>query len=182
VKTPCDWPARPRGLSRLAGVSAMALVLAACVVGLSACGNMIPEVTDAGQLGLTVDATGRPVIAVFTCAKTTAAVDMFEGRAASDPDNKENVARGDWQARRAFAGVQKLAIMAPGDSWKPTSGAGQLEPGKLFVLEGRTLEVDYSSLGGTSFRTRDLAKLTPDQVAVNGKSMSWSAFAAYKCR
>jgi hypothetical protein len=160
----------------------MVLVSAACVVGLSACGNVIPDVTDSGQLGLTVDATGHPLIAVVTCVKSTAAVDMFEGRKASDPGNKENVARGDWRARRAFAGVQKLSLTAPGEAWKTNSGPGRLEPGKLFVVEGRTTEVDYSSLGGTSFRTRDLAKLSPDQVEVNGKPMSWSAFAAYKCR
>jgi hypothetical protein len=159
----------------------MALIPLACVVALSACGNVIPEVTDAGQLGLTVDAAGQPVIAVVTCAKSTAAVDMFEGRMASDPDNKENVARGDWRARRAFAGVQKLSLTTPGDAWKTSSSPGRLEPGKLFVVEGRTIEVDYSSLGGAQFRTRDLAKLSPDRVEVNGKPMSWSAFAAYKC-
>jgi hypothetical protein len=159
----------------------MAVVSAACIVGLSACGNAIPEVTDSGQMGLTVDATGQPVIAVFTCTKTTAAVDMFEGRKRSDPQDKVSVDRGSWVARRAFAGVQRLAITAPGDDWKTDRGPGVLEPGTQFVLEGRTTEVEYSSLGGVGFRTRDLAKLSPDRVEVNGKPMSWRAFAAYKC-
>jgi hypothetical protein len=159
----------------------MVVVSVACVVGLSACGNMIPDVTDSGQMGLTVDATGQPVIAVFTCSKTTAAVDMFEGRKPSDPEDKVSVDRGSWVARRAFAGVQKLAITAPGQDWKTDSGPGTLESGTQFVLEGRTTEVEYSSLGGVDFRTRDLAKLSPDRVEVNGKPMSWSAFAAYKC-
>ena len=160
----------------------MVLVSAACVVGLSACGNVLPDVTDSGQMGLTVDATGEPVIAVFTCSKATVAVDMFEGRKQNDPATKESVGRGSWQARRAFAGVQKLAIMAPGASWKTNSGPGQLESTTHFYLEGRTTEVEYSTLGGTGFRTRDLPKLSPDRVEVNGKPMSWSAFAAYKCR
>jgi hypothetical protein len=158
------------------------VVSAACVLGLSACGNVIPDVTDAGQLGLTVDATGRPVIAVVTCSKTTVAIDMYEGRKATDPDTKVSVERGNWQARRAFAGVQKLAILAPGDSWKTNSGPGRLESTTHFYVEGRTTEVEYSTLGGTGFRTRDLAKLSADRVEVNGKPMSWSAFAAYKCR
>jgi hypothetical protein len=159
----------------------MAVVSAACIVGLSACGNAIPDVTDSGQMGLTVDATGQPVIAVFTCTKTTAAVDMFEGRKQSDPEDKVSVDRGSWVARRAFAGVQKLAITAPGEDWKTDSGPGVLESGTQFVLEGRTTEVEYSSLGGVDFRTRDLAKLSPERVEVNGEQMTWTAFAAYKC-
>ena len=169
-------------MQRRSAKGAMAVVSVACVVALSGCGNVIPDVTDSGQLGLTVDATGQPVIAVFTCSKTTVAIDMYEGRKASDPDTKQSVERGSWQARRAFAGVQKLAILAPGDSWKTNSGPGRLEPTIHFYLEGSTTEVEYSSLGGTGFRTRDLAKLSPDRVEVNGKPMSWSAFAAYKCR
>jgi hypothetical protein len=169
VKTTSAWLAR-------------AVVSAACVVGLSACGNVIPDVTDSGQMGLTVDATGQPVIAVFTCTKTTVAIDMYEGRKAADPETKESVQRGNWQARRAFAGVQKLAILAPGDSWKTISGPGRLESTTHFYLEGGTTEVEYSSLGGTDFRTRDLAKLSPDRVEVNGRPMSWSTFAHYKCR
>jgi hypothetical protein len=159
-----------------------AVVSAACILGLSACGNAVPDVTDAGQIGLTVDAVGQPVVAVVTCAKTTAAIDMFEGRKKSDPDDKVSVERGSWVARRAFAGVQKLTIAAPEAGWKAKNSPGTLEPGTLFVLEGRTTEVEYSSLGGASFHTRDLAKLSPDQVEVRGKPMSWSAFAAYKCQ
>jgi hypothetical protein len=161
---------------------ALAVVSAACIVGLSGCGNAIPDVTDSGQTGLTVDAAGEPVIAVMTCLKTTAAIDMFEGRKKTDPEDKVSVDRGHWVARRAFAGVQKLSIAAPGDGWKTKMGPGQLEPDVHFVMEGRTTEIEYSSLGGTDFRTRDLAKLSPDRVWVNGKPMSWSAFAAYKCQ
>ena len=76
----------------------MAVVSAAGIVGLSACGNWTTYSTDAGQLGLTVDAAGQPVIAVMTCTKTTAAIDMFEGRKKSDPENKVSVERGDWVA------------------------------------------------------------------------------------
>lgn len=186
MKTPSDLAARPRAqhrsFQRRASRCATALASAACLVALSSCGNVIPDVTDSGQLGLTVDAAGQPVIAVFTCSKTTVAIDMFEGRKKNDPGTKESVERGNWQARRAFVGVQKLAVMAPGDSWETNRGPGRLESTIHFYLEGRTTEVDYSSLGGTGFRTRDLARLSPDLVEVNGKPMSWSAFAAYKCR
>jgi hypothetical protein len=160
----------------------LVLVTAVCVVGLFACGNVIPDVTDAGQMGLTVDATGRPVVAVFTCSKTTVAVDMFEGRAKNDPGTKPSVRRGDWVALRPFAGVQKLSIMAPAGNWKTNSGPGRLESTTHFYLEGRTTEVEYSSLGGTGFVTRDLTRLSPDRVEVEGRPMPWSTFAAYRCR
>jgi hypothetical protein len=174
VITPSAWQSSHR--------TALAVLAAACIVGLSGCGNWIPDVTDSGQMGLTVDAAGQPVIAVMTCLKTTVAVDMFEGRKKSDPEDKVSVDRGHWVARRAFAGVQKLSIVAPDDGWKTKLGPGQLEPDIHFYLEGRTTEIEYSSLGGTGFRIRDLAKLSPDKVEVNGKPMSWSAFAAYKCQ
>ena len=161
---------------------APAILSAVCIVALSACGNWIPDVTDSGQMGLSVDAAGQPVIAVMTCTKSTVAVDMFEGRKKSDPEDKVSVERGDWTARRPFAGVQKLSITAPGDGWKTKTAPGQLEPDIHFYAEGRTTEVEYSSLKGVGFRTRDLARLSPDRVEVNGKPMSWSTFAAYKCQ
>jgi hypothetical protein len=168
-------PGRARSLT-------LAVLGAACLVAaLSACGNWI-TVHDAGQLGLTVDRAGQPVVAVVTCAKATPVIEMSEGRKKSDPDSKVNVSRGHWEARRAVAGVEKLALTAPGDAWKTKSSPGPLESDRLFLVDGGTLEDDNASLGGVSFRVGDLASLSPDKVQVNGKIMSWSAFAADKCQ
>ena len=158
-------------------VGASAVYLAVC---LSGCGNWI-SVTYAGQLGLTVDAAGRPVVAVFTCSKARPVINMAEGRKKSDPASKVNVERGTWQARRGFSGVQLLALTAPGQNWTPRSGPGRLQPGTLFIVEGGTVEVKDASLGGVDFRTKDLATLSPDEVQVNGKIESWHAFGSYQC-
>lgn len=160
----------------------MVVMSVACAVGLSGCGNWIEAPTDAGQLGLTVDAAAQPVVAVMTCSKARPMIYMFEGRKKSDPEDMESVERGEWAARRGFAGVEKLAITAPGENWKTKKSPGSLEPGTLFALESGTAEDEHASLGGVDFEIADLAKLSPDQVAVHGKLMSWSAFAAYKCR
>jgi hypothetical protein len=157
-------------------------VLSACVaLGLSGCGNWI-SVTEAGQMGLTVDDAGRPVVAVMTCDKATPVVEMSEGRKKSDPDNAENVQRGGWQARHKYVGVERLALETPGPVWRTTtSGPGRLEPGTLFIVDGGTLEDDNASLGGVTFRVPDLARLSPDTVQVNGKTTSWRAFGAHHC-
>jgi hypothetical protein len=165
---------------RATGAAVAALSTACLAVVLSACGNWI-TVTDAGQLGITVDAAGQPVVAVVTCSSARPQITLSEGRKKSDPDTKENVQRGSWEARRAFSGFAKLPVTAPGKNWKTTSSSGALEPGPLFVVDGGTVEDDNASLGGVSFRTEDLAELSPDQVQVNGKIKSLSAFGAYQC-
>jgi hypothetical protein len=166
---------------RRATSAAVAVLSTACLAAvLSACGNWI-TVTDAGQLGITVDAAGQPVVAVVTCSTARPQITLSEGRKKSDPDTKVNVQRGSWEARRAFSGVATLALTAPGENWKPTSSSRPLEPGRLFIVDGGTLEDDNASLGGVSFRTEDLAKLSPDQVQVNGKIKPLSAFGAYQC-
>lgn len=106
---------------------------------------------------------------------------MAEGRKKSDPGSKVNVNRGTWQARRGFSGVEKLALTAPAENWKPRSGPGPLQPGTLFVIDGGTVEVKDASLGGVDFQTKDIARLSPDEVLVNGKVESWRAFGAHKC-
>jgi hypothetical protein len=156
--------------------------MACLVVPLSACGNWI-SVTDAGQLGITVDAAGQPVVEVMTCSKATPLIDLAEGRKKSDPASKANVERGRWTARRPFSGVAQLALTAPGSDWKTTKSPGALESDRLFIINGGTLEDDNATLVGVSFRTADLAKLTPDRVRVNltGRTVSQRTFAAYTC-
>lgn len=166
----------PRG----APTKAMATIAACLMVSLSACGNAI-DITDAGQLGISVDDAGNPVIAVVTCATSRPVISMSEGRKPTDPETKPNVARGSWRARHGFAGVAKLALTAPGRNWKTTSSSGALEAGQLFIVDGGTLEDDSASLGAVNFRTADLARLSPSEVRVNGKITSWRAFGRYRC-
>jgi hypothetical protein len=161
--------------------SAMAVALLGLLaVGASGCGNWI-TVTYAGQVGITVDRAGHPVVAVMTCSKATPVIDMAEGRKKSDPDNKPNVQRGRWQARSGFSGVEKFALTAAGENWVTKRSPGTLEPGRLFVIDGGTLEDENASMGGVSFRVEDLAQLSPNQVKVHGKVESLSRFSTYKC-
>lgn len=176
---------RPRGRSHIrpgrVTRGALAVLTAACLaVSLSGCGNWI-SVTYAGQVGLTVDAAGQPVAAIFTCSKARPIINMSEGLKASDNGKKPNVDRGTWTARRGFAGVQKLALAAPGENWTPRRGSGPLQPGTLFIIGGGTVEVKDATLGAVDFHTKDLARLSPDKVLVDGKIESWSAFRSYKC-
>lgn len=160
----------------------MAVLSAACLaVSLSGCGNWIEGFTEAGQLGVTVDEAGQPVVAVMTCSAVRPVITMYEGRKPSEPESKENVKRGSWVARKAFSGVEKLPITVPGNAWKTTSSSGPLEADRLFVVEGFSVDDDLASVGGTSFRTGGLAALSPDQVRVNGKVVSWTTFGAYQC-
>jgi hypothetical protein len=171
-------PGRQGRATRLATT----VLSAACLtLGLSACGNWISPPTVVGQVGLTVDAAGQPVIAVVTCSKQTPMIYMYEGRKKSDPGSKQNVQRGSWKARRGFSGVEKLDLAAPGVNWRTTSPSGSLQSDRLFLVDTGTAEDDHASLGGVDFRLGDLARLTPDQVQVNGKIRSWSAFGAFTC-
>jgi hypothetical protein len=183
--TSSRWPAhRAHDMCRQGRAirSAIVALSAMCLaVGLSACGNWISPPTVVGQLGLTVDLTGQPVVAIVSCSKQTPVIYMYEGRRRSDPDSKENVQRGTWQARRAFSGVERLALATPGEMWKTTRRSGTLESDRLFLVDSGTVENDNASLGAVNFRLRDLASLSPDTVQVAGKTTSWRAFAAYTC-
>jgi hypothetical protein len=150
------------------------------VIGMSACGNRI-DVTDAGQVGITVDQAGQPVIAVVICKTGTPVIDMSEGRKASDPDTKTNVQRGNWRAVKGFYGLQKLSVTAPDANWQTSRSPGTLQPDRLFIVDGGTTEDKNASLGGVSFHTQDLAQLSPSQVKVEGKIEPLSTFAAYRC-
>jgi hypothetical protein len=160
---------------------AAALMLGLGMVGLAACGNAI-TIHDAGQVGITVDHAGRPVIMVMTCAKSTPVIDMAEGRKESDPDSKPNVERGHWRARQAFSGVRNIALKKPEEGWLTTRDPGSLESDRLFIVGGGTVEDKNASLTPVDFRTPDLTRLSPDQVLVNGKVEPISAFGDYRCR
>jgi hypothetical protein len=168
-------------MPRLARTAAVLASLALFVAGVSACGNAI-TVVHAGQVGMIVDRSGHPAIAVMTCSTATPLINLAEGRKPSDPDNQQNVQRGSWRARKGFAGVQLLALFEPSENWVTTRVPGTLEPERLFIVDGGTVEDKNASLLPVSFRTPDLARLTPDQVLVDGKVESLSAFGAYRCR
>jgi hypothetical protein len=166
-----------RPAARDAGWIALAALL---VAGVSACGNVV-TVVDAGQLGITVDAAGHPVIAVMSCGPATPVINLAEGRKPSDPEDQPNVQRGSWRARTSFAGVQQLALVEPGATWVTARGPGTLEVDRLFVVDGGTVEDDNASLVPVSFRTADLTGLAPGQIRVAGKTESLSEFGAYQC-
>src|SRR5690242_15191114 len=149
--------------------------LSLLVGGLSACGNWI-SVTDAGRLGITVDAAGHPVLAVLTCRESTPVIGMAEGRKPSDPDTRPNVERGRWKARKAFSGVATFPVADARENWETVRGPGPLEAGKLFVVDGGTAEDEHASLGAVSFHDADLTHLRPGQVRVDGKVEPLSTF------
>jgi hypothetical protein len=171
----CDWHPRRTGTGA-AAVGRLSLLVA----GLAACGNWI-SVTDAGRVGITVDAAKHPVIAVMTCGRSTPVIGMAEGRHESDPDTEPNVERGQWRAREAFIGVQTFPLADPGQNWVTIRRPGALETDNLFVVEGGTVEDQHASLGGVSFRIADLARLSPGQVQVEGRLESLSTFGTYQC-
>jgi hypothetical protein len=166
-----------RAGSRVRTVVALSLVL----VGVSGCGNLISYPDKVGQVGITVDQAGHPVIAVMTCSKATPVIGMFEGRKPSDPDTKENVKRGSWRARTAFAGVRSLTPTAPDDTWVIASAPGTLEADRVFVIDASIAEKENTTMGGVSFRLSDLDRLSPDQVQVDTGVQSLSTFSAYQC-
>jgi hypothetical protein len=173
---------QPRHQRPLAGAGVRTFVAVSLVlVAVSACGNAISYPDKVGQVGITVDQAGRPVIAVMTCSKATPVIQMHEGRKPSDPDTKENVKRGSWQARTAFAGVRNLAPTATDDTWVTASGAGSLESDRMFLVTGGIAEKKNTTMGGVSFRLSDLDRLSPDQVQVDTGVQSLSAFSAYHC-
>jgi hypothetical protein len=164
----------------LARTAAVLTSLTLLVAGVSACGNAI-TVVHAGQVGMIVDRSGHPAIAVMTCSTATPVINMAEGRKPSDPDSQQNQQRGSWQARKGFAGVRLLPLFEPGDTWVTSLAPGTLEPERLFIVDGGTVEDKNASLLPVSFRVPDLARLAPDQVLVDGKVESLSAFGVYRC-
>ncbi len=159
---------------------AAALALSLLAVGMSACGNAI-TVHHAGQVGITVDQSGQPVIAVMVCAKATPFVLLAEGRKESDPDTKENVQRGSWQARSGFSGVRMISLVDPSEDWVIRREPGKLQSERLFVVDGGTQEDDDAALIPVSFRLSDLSGLSQDQVRVGEKVEPLTTFGSYRC-
>lgn len=171
--------ARMRSRSRLATAAWTFVCLAPLV---SACG-LLEGFTTVGRLGVSVDAAGEPVIAVMTCSEVRPVITMFDDgdKVATDPESEQHIERGRWVAGAGFAGVRRLSISTPDQTWDVTRGPGALEPGRLFALEGFAVDDDFAALDGASFRVEDLAMLRPDRVQVNGELVSWAAFGAYRC-
>jgi hypothetical protein len=163
---------------------APALAVLGLLLGLGACGfgNSI-TVHDRGQVGVTVDGAGRPVLAVMTCRPVTPVITLSEGRGPSDPDDRPNVDRGRWQARGPFAGVRLLPLTAPTDLWRRTGAEpGPLEAGRLFVAGGGTTDDQDADLTQVSFTGADLAALAPGQVRTGeGTVRSMADFGAHRC-
>ena len=156
------------------------LLALAVVAGTSACGNAI-TVHHAGRLGITVDQRHRPVVAVISCDRATPVINLAEGRRASDPDTRPNTERGAWKARTGFAGVQQFPLAAPGDGWVTELDPGTLEPDRLFIVYGGTVEDEDASLAQVSFRLQDLTTLSPGQIRTEGKVEPLATFSAYRC-
>jgi hypothetical protein len=170
--------------TRLARSPRAALTAAAAcvaVVGLTGCFNAI-TVTDAGRVGVTVDAAGKPVLLVMLCDKGTANVQLAEGRKESDPATKQNVERGAWTAVREFRGVRELSLSRPGALWTPANGAGNLDPEGLLIAEGGTEEDDTASLVPVDFRPANLVRLAPGKVLTSDGTVSRARFGRYTCQ
>lgn len=155
---------------------------AACAAGLvlTGCFNAI-TVTDAGRLGVTVDASGAPVLLVMLCEKSRPYVQLVEGRKGSDPESKANVERGEWSTDTTYRGVQKLTLAAPEAMWTTTKSPGALASDVLLIADGGTAEDDTASLVPVDFTPADLATLRPGQVLAGGKTVSLDAFGSYRC-
>ncbi len=168
----------PRSRTRLVALT----TTAACAAGLllTGCFNAI-TVTDAGRLGITVDAAGAPVLLVMLCEKGRPYVQLVEGRTKSDLESKANVQRGEWSTDTAYRGVQRLTPADPEAGWTTTESPGALAPDVLLVADGGTAEDDTASLVPVDFTPADLATLRPGQVLTGGKTVSLDSFGRYGC-
>ena len=172
----------PTPLAASCHEGAVAVVSTACLaLSLSGCGNWIEGFTEAGRLGITVDGAGQPVIAIMTCSKVRPVISMYEGRKRSEPkaqrtchaaagrrEKPSRASRSSRSWRRASTGNRRAVLgrsrQTGSSSWRALS-----------------VDDELASVGVSSFRTRDLAALTTDEVRVHGKIMSWSTSGAYQC-
>jgi hypothetical protein len=168
--------AKPR--LRRATLNAVAVFVAS--IGLTGCFNAI-DVTDAGRMGVTVDAKGDPVLLVMLCDGGRPYVQLTEGRKPSDADSKQSTQRGEWSTDRKVNGVQRLTLGKPEAIWTTKQSPGALAPGVPLIAEGGTAEDDTATLVPVDFRPADLAGLRPGQVLTAEKTMPLSAFGRYTC-
>jgi hypothetical protein len=169
--------AQPR--TRRAAQTAAAVCVAS--VGLTGCFNAI-DVTDAGRMGVTVDAKGDPVLLVMLCESSRPYVQLTEGRKPSDADSKQSTQRGEWSADTKVKGVQRLTLGRPEAMWTTKQSPGALAPGVLLIAEGGTAEDDTATFVPVDFRPTDLVALRPGQVLTAEKTIPLAAFGRYTCR
>ena len=147
-------------------------------IAATACGNAVTaEVI--GSAGVTVDAQGEPVVLVTVCQDDIDSIDLVGGRGGLEPD-EPNPTIASWTAGTPQHGTITLSLGAPGAPWEGPALV-ELEDPELYVVSADRSGAD-AEVTQASFRGRDLAALSPDQVIVrDGTVVTRAAFDAEAC-
>ncbi len=158
----------------------LVLVPSLLLVGLAAtaCGNDVT--TDIiGSAGVTVDAQGGAVVLVTVCRDDVDSIDLLGGRGGLEPD-QPNPTIASWSASTPQRGTIVLDLDTPTPTWDGPASV-DLEDSELYIVSADRSDAD-AEVTQTSFRGRDLAALSPDQVIVrDGTVVTRAAFDAEAC-
>jgi hypothetical protein len=132
-------------------------VLASAFV-LTACGP-----PSAGTMGVTVDASGRPVGVLEVCEGHVDGVRLYETPVGDADQSTPAQVVGDWVVSPAVTSSSRLDLGRPTGAWRAETPLAALEQGRSYTLYGWTNDSSWSA-GGVEFSREDLELLRPGQV------------------
>jgi len=137
------------------------LIPAAIVVALlAACGNQV-DAEVVGQVGISVDEQGAPVVVVAVCTDFIDTVDISLGREGlGEGDSNPEV--GTWEAQEHVTDFATLNLANPGEAWKAHAPLA-LEPDKHYIVLAEQAEADVEATQ-VDFFGKDVAGLAPGKV------------------
>lgn len=148
---------RSTRLSSLAAIAAAVL--------LAGCGNSIADVEKVGNVGVTVDDQGKPVVLVAPCREGRVRVDVSLGRTADMASTEKNQPVGNWTAAAASADPSELHLTDPGSGWEGDAVAAPA-PEAMWVVTARFADDDETVLSGPTFDGKQLKGLSADDVLI----------------
>jgi hypothetical protein len=133
------------------------VLLLALAVVLTACGP-----PSAGVMGVTVDASGRPVGVLEICEGHIDGASLYETSVdeSAQPDPRH---LGDWVVAPAVTSSSRLDLTRPAGAWQIETPLATLQPGTSYTLYGWTHDNSWSA-AGVEFSPEDLKQLRPGQV------------------
>jgi hypothetical protein len=148
-------------------VRALAGTALAAGLVLAGCGNAVDTDVN-GRTGVTLDASGTPVVLVAVCHKSIDEV-VISGDREGLKEDEPNAELGTWTAARPMKGIVGLSLADPGEDWS-VKGSFTPEDDKGYIVIGGQAKADVEA-SQVSFRGSDLAKLAPGDVLVDDRKV-----------
>lgn len=115
-----------------------------------------------GQIAISVDKSGNPIVVVAVCEKHIKEIDVVLGREGLE-DTEPNKVVGTWTATTPITDIGTFNLRRPGRGWIPKTGV-KIQPSKLYIVSARATDEDHAEAIGMAFVGSKIATMRSDSV------------------